>query len=96
MIRLYNAYTLHTFRTKGITLVAAGENVSSQEALDRIGKASADRDLQKTIIELNTSRQEMIITLCVAVPGVIKAVPMMIVNCLVGTQQNLGATASII
>ncbi|KAJ3034969.1 hypothetical protein HDV00_004510 [Rhizophlyctis rosea] len=91
LIRLYNAYTLNSFRTKGITLIAAGSNVSSQEAVDRIAHAASDKELQKAILELNTARQEMIITLCVAIPGLVKAVPMMVVNVLVGTQQNLDA-----
>ncbi|KAJ3296473.1 hypothetical protein HK104_001566 [Borealophlyctis nickersoniae] len=41
------------------------------------------------MLTLNTSRQEMIITLCVAVPGLVKALPMLVINLLVGRHQEI-------
>ncbi|KAJ3172547.1 hypothetical protein HDU88_005875 [Geranomyces variabilis] len=87
-IRIYNMVSLLRIRTQGVKLIAAGAKITSVEALARIQDAQNDVDLHMVLLNLRTLKQKVIITIAVAIPGVLKSLPMLIVNALVAREQT--------
>ncbi|KAJ3177305.1 hypothetical protein HDU87_004557 [Geranomyces variabilis] len=87
-IRIYNMVSLLKIRTQGVKLIAAGAKITSVEALARIHDAQKDVDLHMVLLNLRTLKQKVIITIAVAIPGVMKSLPMLIVNALVAREQT--------
>ncbi|KAJ3153078.1 hypothetical protein HDU86_005376 [Geranomyces michiganensis] len=87
-IRVYNMVMLLRIRTQGVKLIAAGAKITSVEALARIQDAQNDADLHMVLLNLRTLKQKVIITIAVAIPGVLKSLPMLIVNALVAREQT--------
>ncbi|KND02639.1 uncharacterized protein SPPG_01727 [Spizellomyces punctatus DAOM BR117] len=88
-IRIYNIYALFKIRRVGIKLVASGAKATSFEAMERVKDAQNDSDLHLALLNLRTLRQKVIITIAVAAPGVLKGLPIFVVNALVGRSQGI-------
>ncbi|KAJ3009087.1 hypothetical protein HKX48_008161 [Thoreauomyces humboldtii] len=96
VIRTYNIVQMLKIRKEGVKLIAAGAKITSVEALARIKDAESDADLHMVLLNLRTLRQKVVVTIAVAIPGVFKSIPMLIVNALVARELGSGNSLTLL